>query len=240
MAFNILVVDDDPEFREEFCDFLCDYSVVEASDGKEALEILSRPNEIDVVILDVVMPGISGTEVLKIIKEKYPDVGVIILTGQGTKKTVIDALKGRADDYIEKPVDIHKTQAIIEQLLSRRIQPVDGLPGGTQEKLDKVMRFLDRNYDKRVSLQDAAALVALSPKYLSRLFKEVVGIGFSDYRLKVRMEKAIELLEATEYSIAEIAFRLGYENPESFARLFGKVVGCTPTEYRAEGRRRRK
>lgn len=239
MAFNVLLVDDDHEFREEFCDFLCDYNVVEASNGEEALEILSRPNEIDVVILDVVMPGISGTEVLKIIKEKYPDLGVIILTGQGTKKTVIEALKGRADDYIEKPVDIPKTQAIIERLLSQRIQPVDALPGGTDEKLDKVMRFLDRNYDKRVSLQDAAALVALSPKYLSRLFKEVVGIGFSDYRLKVRMEKAVELLETTEYSIAEIAFKLGYENPESFARLFGKVVGCTPTEYRIEGRRRR-
>jgi two-component system response regulator YesN len=239
MAFNVLLVDDDREFREEFRDFLCDYTVLEASDGEEALEILGRPNEIDVVILDVVMPGISGTEVLKIIKEKYPDLGVIILTGQGTKKTVIEALKGRADDYIEKPVDIHKTQAIIERLLSRRIQAVDSPPGGTHAKLDKVMRFLDRNYDKRVSLQDAAALVALSPKYLSRLFKETVGIGFSDYRLKVRMEKAIELLETTDYSIAEIAFKLGYENPESFARLFGKVVGCTPTDYRTEGRRRR-
>lgn len=239
MAFNVLLVDDDREFREEFCDFLCDYNVVEAGNGEEALKILSRPNEIDIVILDVVMPGLPGTEVLKLIKARYPDLGVIILTGQGTKKTVIDALKGRADDYIEKPVDIPRTQEIIERLLSRRIQPADAPPGGVEANLKKVMLFLDRNYDKRVSLRDAAALVALSPKYLSRLFKEKVGIGFNEYRLKVRMEKAIELLETTDYGIAEISYKLGYENPESFARLFARVAGCTPTEYRTQGRNRR-
>jgi two-component system response regulator YesN len=239
MAFSVLLVDDDAEFREEFCDFLHGYNVVEASDGRQALDILSKPNEIDIVILDVVMPGLSGTEVLKLIKARYPDLAVVILTGQGTKRTVIEALKGRADDYVEKPVDIPKTRKIIERLLSSRIQPDDALPGGTDAKLHKVMRFLDRNYDRRVSLKDAAALVSLSPKYLSRLFKETVGIGFNEYRLKARMEKAIQLLETTDYSIGEISFKLGYENPESFARLFSKVVGCAPSEYRTEGRSRR-
>ncbi|MGD9402992.1 MAG: helix-turn-helix domain-containing protein, partial [bacterium] len=167
-------------------------------------------------------------------------LGVVILTGQGTKRTVIDALKGRADDYIEKPVDIPKAVEIIEQLLSGRIQPVDSPPGGADEKVHKVMQFLDRNYDRRVSLNDAASLVALSPKYLSRLFKEKVGIGFNEYRLKARTEKAIQMLETTDFSIAEISYQMGYENPESFARLFAKVVGSTPTEYRAEARRRRR
>ena len=239
MAFNVLLVDDDREFREEFCDFLCDYNVIEARSGEEALEILNRPNEVDIVILDVVMPGLSGTEVLKLIKARYPDLPVVILTGQGSKKTVIDALKGRADDYIEKPVDIPRTQEIIERLLSGSLEPAEAPPGGTDAKIKKVMPFFDRNYDKRVSLKDAAALVALSPKYLSRLFKEKVGVGFNDYRLKARVEKAIQLLETTDYSIAEISYKLGYENPESFARLFAKVVGCTPTDYRADGRRRR-
>lgn len=240
MAFNVLLVDDDAEFREEFCDFLYDYTVVEASGGAQALDILARPNEIDIVILDVVMPGLSGTQVLKLIKAKYPDLAVIILTGQGTKKTVIDALKGRADDYIEKPVDIPKAREIIERLLSGRIQPDDTPPGGTDAKLHRVMRFLDRNYDRRVSLKDAAALVALSPKYLSRLFKQKVGIGFNEYRLKARMERAIQLLETTDFSVAEISYRVGYENPESFARLFSKMAGRTPTEYRTEGRSRRR
>lgn len=233
MAYSILLVDDDPEFREEFRDFLFDYNVVEASSGQEALELLSRPNEIDIVILDVVMPGLSGTEVLRRMKAAYPKLPVVMLTGHGSKKTVIDALKGKADDYMEKPVDLPMTQEVIERLLHRAQQPADALPGGTDAKVKKVMRFLDRNYDKRVSLKDAAALVALSPKYLSRLFKQRVGIGFSEYRLKARMERAVELLETTDFTISEIAFNLGYENPESFARLFTKIAGCTPTRYRA-------
>jgi two-component system response regulator YesN len=236
MAYNILLVDDDEEFREEFREFLFDYKVIEASGGREALDILSRPNEIDLVILDVVMPGLPGTEVLRRIKAAYPDLAVIILTGHGSKQTVIDALKGRADDYIEKPVEIPKARKVIHHLLEMSTSPVEAVPGSINVKIKKVMQFVDRNYDKRVSLKDAAELVALSPKYLSRLFRQSVGIGFSQYRVKARMEKAVELLEVTDYTIAEISYKLGYENPESFTRTFAKIVGCAPTEYRA-GRR---
>ena len=233
MAYNILLVDDDREFREEFRDFLFDYNVIEASDGQEALDLLSRPNEVDVVVLDVVMPGLQGTEVLRRIKAAHTDLPVVILTGHGTKQTVIEALKGKADDYIEKPLEIPRTKEIIERLLARRPQPAGTIPGGIDAKLKKVMEFLDRNYDKRVSLKDGAALVGLSPKYLSRLFKDRVGIGFSEYRLKSRMEKAVQLLETTDLTVSEIAFKLGYSNPESLAKLFVKIVGCSPSEYRA-------
>jgi len=239
MAFNILLVDDDREFREEFRDFLYDYNVLEASDGKEALGLLSQPNEIDLVILDVVMPGPSGTEVLKRIKELYPNMGVVILTGYGTKDTVIDALKGKADDYMEKPVDIHKARDIIDRLIKERMPAGEAPPGGQDAKIARVMRFVERNYDKRLSLEEAAELVALSPKYFSRFFKEKVGIGFSEYRLKVRIEKAAQLLESTDYTIDEISFKVGYENSESFTRLFKKVRGCSPTEHRKACRTRK-
>jgi YesN/AraC family two-component response regulator len=232
MAYNILLVDDDKEFREEFRDFLHDYNVVEAASGEEALAILAQPNEIDVVILDVVMPGLKGTEVLKRIKALCPDLGVIILTGYGSKATVIQALKGRADDYIEKPLDIHRTRDIVERLIRQRKLPAEVLPGGVDAKIERVIHFLDRNFDKRVSLTDAAALVALSPKYLSRVFKDRTGTGFGEYRLKVRMKRAADLLEATDYTVEEISYRVGYENAESFARLFKRMMGSTPSSYR--------
>ncbi len=236
MAYNILVVDDDKELREELRDFLYDYKVVEASNGEEALAALSRPNEIDVVILDVIMPGLKGTEVLKRIKAMCPDLGVIILTGHGSKATVIEALKGRADDYMEKPVDIPKAKDIIERLLRQKQEPGEALPGGLDDKIERVAHFLDRNFDKRVSLKDAAERVGLSPKYLSRVFKEKTGEGFDEYRLRVRMGKAAELLDTTDYSVDEISYRVGYENAESFARLFKRIRGCTPTGHRERRR----
>lgn len=236
MAYNILLVDDDREFREEFRDFLYDYEVIEAADGEEALAALSRPNEIDVVVLDVIMPGLKGTEVLKRIKAMCPDLGVVILTGHGSKATVIEALKGKADDYIEKPVDIPRARDIIERLIKHKTPPGEVTPGGLDAKMKRVIHFIDRNFDKRVSLQEAATLVALSPKYLSRVFKERTGTGFEEYRLKVRMDKAAELLETTDYSVEEISYQVGYENPESFARLFKKIRGCTPTAHRERSR----
>jgi two-component system response regulator YesN len=178
------------------------------------------------------MPGLKGTDVLKRIKARDPDLGVIILTGYGSKATVIEALKGRADDYIEKPVDLKRAREVIERLIKHKKLPRDVVPGGLDAKIQRVTHFLERNFEKRVSLRDAAGLVALSPKYLSRAFKQKTGIGFDEYRLKLRMDKAAELLEATHYSVEEISYRVGYENAESFGRLFKKTRGCTPTAHR--------
>src|ERR1700689_1106350 len=108
MAYQILMVDDDAEFREELRDCLEGYTVIEAANGPEALAILKKPNVIDLVILDAVMPQVSGMEVLREIKKIKPGLAIIIMTGQSSKDIAIDALKGRAHDYIEKPIDIGK------------------------------------------------------------------------------------------------------------------------------------
>ena len=70
------------------------------------------------------------------------------------------------------------------------------------------------------------------PKYISRLFKEKAGIGFRKYKLKVKIDKAKELLITTDDNINEISYKIGYLNIESFITSFKKLTGCTPTEYR--------
>jgi two-component system response regulator YesN len=236
LPFNILLVDDDKEFREEFRDYFEEYGFVEAATGEEALAILGKPNEIDLVILDVVMPGIRGTEVLKSIKQMRPDLGVVILTGFGTKNMVIEALKGKADEYIEKPLDTDQTREVIARLLRARTSPEGTGGAGVEAKIKRVMYFLQRNYDKNVSLKDAASLACLSPKYLSRAFARTTGIGFNQYRARVKSRRAADLLTKTDYNIEEISTRLGYENPESFARAFKKTSGLAPSAYRARER----
>lgn len=232
MSNKILIVDDDREFREEFADCLEEYDVIEASNGDEALNILKQPNEIDLVILDIRMPGKSGTEILKKIKKMSPETGVIMLTGYASKDTAIEALRGRADEYIEKPLDIDRTKEVIEKILENVRQEEDITAMDVKGKIEKVKRFIERNCRKRVWLNDAAKVVCLSPKYLSRIFKENTGMGFNDYRLKVKIEKAKELLYNTGYSIKQMAYMLGFQNPESFMRIFKKTAGITPTEYR--------
>jgi YesN/AraC family two-component response regulator len=232
MPYNILLVDDDSEFREELGECLEDYRIIEAACGSKALEILSRPNEIDLVILDIKLPGRNGTEILTEIKHREPDLGVIMLTGHSSKYVAIASLKGNADDYFEKPVDIKKLMASIHRLLHAKGEWGEMYPPDAEGKIERIKYFLDRNYDKRVSLEDVAELVCLSPKYLSRLFKQRAGIGFNEYRLGKKMEKAKEILTETGLTINEISYRLGYRNMESFIRMFKKFTGTTPTTYR--------
>jgi len=235
MPYNILLADDDKDFRDEFKDCFEDYEIVEASNGNEALAILKKPNEIDLVILDVIMPGLKGTEILKQIKKSYPDMGIVILTGYSSKDVAVEALKARADDYIEKPININKTKEIIERLLDKK-NGEDINIGGIKGIIERVKKFAERNYHKKVCLKDAASAVFLSPKYLSRVFKQNTSMGFSEYKLGIKIAKAKELLQNTEYNIEQISDKTGYENIESFTRIFKKMTGYTPTEYRENAR----
>jgi len=235
MPYNVLLVDDDESFREELGECLEDYRVIEASAGREALDMIRKPHEIDIVLLDVMMPGRKGTDVLSEIKRLEPEIPVIMLTGHSSKDIAIDALRGNADDYIEKPVDVQLLLETIHRLLHGRSGENAGHPPGVDGKIARVREFLDRNFHKRVSLDDVAGLVCLSPKYLSRLFKEKTGMGFNEYRLGGKMEKAGEMLRETGLTVNEISYRLGYRNMESFIRMFKKARGMTPTEYREAG-----
>jgi two-component system response regulator YesN len=232
MSYNILLIDDDAMFREEIAEYLEDYAIIEASSGEEALALLRKPNEIDLVILDVRMPGIHGTKVLKEIKKMEPDLGVVIFTGFSTKDVAIEALKGHADDYLEKPADIGKIKDVVYSLLDSKAGAYGTGATGTRGRVERVRSLIERNYDKKVTLRDAAATVCMSPKYLSRVFKEITNKGFIEYRLEIMVEKGKELLGGTERTVAQIAYELGYQNTESFIRQFKKYTSLTPNQYR--------
>lgn len=232
MSYTILLVDDDCSFRDEFRESLDEYHVVEAGSGNDALEILKKPNEIDLVILDVMMPGMRGTAVLREMKRIAPALAIIIITGFSSTDVAIDALKGRADDYFEKPVDIDKAKTIIRDLLKKRDDGEGPDSLDIKGKVERVKRFAERNFDKPVGLEDAAATVGVSPKYMSRIFKDEAGVGFSEYKLKVKIDYARKWLTDTGYNVNQISDKLGYENVESFIRAFKKVTGQTPSDYR--------
>jgi YesN/AraC family two-component response regulator len=232
MAYHLLLVDDDREFREEFKECFGEYNIVEAGSGEEALALLRKPHEIDLVLLDVKLPGKDGTEILKEIKQIAPDLGIIMLTAYSTKDIAIEALKGHADDYLEKPLRLDRTRELIEQHLAKH-DGRDGISGeGIQGKIEHVKQFVARNSEKKVGLEEAARSVFLSPKYLSRAFKEQTGKGFNEYCLELKVQRAKEVLKETGLTVGQISDRLGYQNEESFIRTFKKLTGLRPTEYR--------
>jgi DNA-binding response OmpR family regulator len=112
LPINILIVDDERDFVEMLSLRLSDvgHKIWAAYSGQEALSILAETAgdalpEIDVVILDIKMPGMDGIETLKQIKARHPVVEVILLTGHGAVETSVRGLKAGAFDYLLKPAD---------------------------------------------------------------------------------------------------------------------------------------
>ncbi|MBA3029906.1 MAG: response regulator [Desulfobacteraceae bacterium] len=105
---NVLLVDDEVPFIETMTKRLTkrDLEVYGANDGNEALKKLGQHRSVEVVILDVKMPGMDGIETLKEIKKTYPLVEVIMLTGHATVESAIEGMKFGAFDYLMKPCDM--------------------------------------------------------------------------------------------------------------------------------------
>lgn len=227
MAYSLLIIDDDRIFCEELSEILSDYTSRFVLSPSEALEYLKRPNDIDLILLDIRLPEMKGTEFLKILKARYPDILIIIMTSYFSKESLITALRNRADDFIEKPFDIEELKRMIDRLLKGKRDS-----SNFSDNMEYIRYYILKNLDKNVQLADLAETMGYSAKYMSRLFKQQSGVGFSDYKTDIKIERAKELLEKTDYRIKRIAYELGYENSESFVRIFKKRTGTTPSRYR--------
>ena len=119
---TVLVVDDDLAFTEILALRLGKrgFNVLTAEAGEAGLKVLNQGDFIDVVVLDMAMPGMDGLETLKMLKKKQPLVEVLMLTGQSTVATAVEAIKWGAFNYLTKPCDIEDLSAFLEEAANHR------------------------------------------------------------------------------------------------------------------------
>ncbi len=115
----ILIVDDEEIIRDLCARALKEYRVLQAQNGREALDILEN-QAVDIILTDVMMPVVNGLELLQSIKEHAPDQPVLVMTGFADKEIILKALKAHADDFIEKPINLLQMKASIEKALEQR------------------------------------------------------------------------------------------------------------------------
>jgi DNA-binding response OmpR family regulator len=117
---KLLIIDDNKEILSALSDFLKKkkYDVVSAADGLDGLKLLeTEKHGFDLVITDLVMPNISGVGLISIIKNKFPDVPVIAITGWGEHPEAL-AIEANADHILEKPFELSELDTLIKKLLS--------------------------------------------------------------------------------------------------------------------------
>lgn len=108
----------------------------------------------------------------------------------------------------------------------------DRQTGTTARAVARAKQYISENYASDITLDELARHVFLSPYYLSRVFSEEAGASITDYLKKVRMNKAQSLLMSTDKSILEIAMAVGYKDPNYFSRVFKRITGKAPHQYR--------
>ncbi|NPA95297.1 MAG: sigma-54-dependent Fis family transcriptional regulator [Thermodesulfobacteria bacterium] len=156
---TILIVDDEESILDSIGDVLQDegYRVKTASGGKECLEILESGEPVDLVLLDIWMPDLDGIEVLKKVKESWPFLPVIIMSGHGTIETAVSATKLGAHDFIEKPLSIEPLLISVENALKfKELQEENRL---LKEKSSKIVEITGKS-EKIKQLKEQIRIVA--------------------------------------------------------------------------------
>ena len=171
---KILVVDDEASMRRNIVDLLSmkSYTLFEAKDGEEAVEIIDAKS-LDLIILDIKLPNISGLDVLKHAKEKKNDTPCIMLTAYGTSETAIKAMKLGAFDYLEKPFELDEFLLITDRALKYG------------ELLKEVKQL--RNKAAHTQLDNSPKIVSKNAK-MQEIFKTIGRIASTDATVLVQGE----------------------------------------------------
>jgi two-component system response regulator YesN len=153
-----------------------------------------------------------------------------MMTAYGSRDIVIQALRDQADDFIDKPFSTQDLKERISAILKKKMYSRN-FRKDKDDQVHRIKRFIERNY-QNVNLKFIADEMCLSSRYVSRMFNKKNNLNYRSYKLKIKMDRAKELLLKTQRNVSEIALELGYQNPETFMRIFKRLMKMTPSEFR--------
>ncbi|MGN0399258.1 MAG: helix-turn-helix domain-containing protein [Blautia sp.] len=172
----------------------------------------------------------------------YLMMGQTLESGEEIRSLVFE----RALPYVEDPEVLHDTieripvrdqntinsLVTIMEICAQYITLTNRMHLTQNELISEVHDYIQKQYDRHITIDDLCAQFFCSRSSLTRKFKETYGISIHDYISKVRLENSCHLLRSTSLSVGEIAFRCGYNDQNYFTRAFCKSMKMTPREYR--------
>ena len=239
--YRLLIIDDEYEIRLGLSNYFPWKEIgFEVAANFEtpvhALEYMTS-HSVDAVLCDIKMPGMTGLEFAGKLHEADSKVRIVILSGYKEFDFLKEAMEYKVFDYLLKPVtheQIHKTFSALRNELDRdngNTAEFRQAPGNNTGLVTAIKTYLETNYAS-TSLEDTAAYIHMNPNYLSKFFKQKTGENFSDYLIKLKMNKALSLMSNHELKTYHISEMVGYNNPNNFARAFKKLFGKSPKDFR--------
>ncbi len=235
---TILIVDDDLQSRTLYHQLiqksLPGYAVIESGDGVDALKILETHLP-DLILLDLVMPGLDGFTVLESIRSNLATrhLPVMIISGKALTKADIGRL-----DYAR--VTVQSKHLLTPQELNERLRLVftegANLPQPTSRVVKMAISEIHQSYQTAMTRHTLAVEVGVTETYFSKIFHQEVGLSPWEYLTRYRVNRAKELLTTSESGMNLIARLVGFGDPAYFSRVFHKYTGLSPLAYRKQGK----
>ncbi len=244
---KILIIEDDDDVREFLKKEVGFYFDVAAeADGKAGLDY-AQQNDVDLIVCDVMMPRMSGFEVTKILKKNMETchIPIILLTALGSEDQQIEGFNCGADAYITKPFSPHMLMTRITKMIEQRMKLRDKFTNSIsaetavlsktvqdKEFAEKLQHVTESQLDNpQLSVDDLASRMNMGRTIFYRKVKGVIGYSPNEYIRIMRLKKGAELLMTTSDSIAEISYKIGFNDPFYFSKCFKQQFGVTPSGY---------
>ena len=231
---NILLVEDNIEMRAYLKDVLQAYTIYEATNGLEALEVL-KAQEIDFIITDYMMPQMDGYEFIKTVKTKGYSTPILMLTARTDFEGKMNVLQLGIDDYITKPFEEQELLIRVNNALQnnqKRTQYLAEEPLVTtliteEDFSTQLQEYIDTNCkNNQLGIPDICDHFALSTSSLYRKVKCKTGLSPKEFITEVRLQKARKLLlENNQLTAKDLATEIGYTNYTHFANLYFERFG---------------
>ncbi len=245
---EILLVEDNAELRSFIKDdFDSEFSVFEASNGKEALEILEEHRHIKVIVSDIMMPVMGGVELCKVVKShsEFSNIPFILLSAKYNTESQIEGAQSGADIYLSKPFSLEVLHLTILNVLKSRKQIKQAaientfeearknVKGNTEDEfLKKVINCIDDNIDDvNFDVVKLCKLLGISKTKLYTKIKEVTSESVGGLIRSIRLKKAAQILSSTDLNIIQVMDKVGMQSQSHFTKSFKKQFGVTPSEF---------
>ena len=247
---TVLIVEDHKVLRSFMKNLLKnEYNVIAAENGeiglKKALKFIP-----DLIISDVIMPEMVGTELCAKIKEniKTSHIPVILLTSRSSLIYKIEGLESGADDYISKPFDLTEFKLRIKNLLASKqrlkakfssediFAPSEIVVSSLDEQLLKKAFIVveDNISNEQFDIPFFCAELGVSRTMLFTKIKAWTNFTPNEFIQEIRMKRAAQLLEQNKINISQISYKVGFNNPKYFSKCFQKKFGETPSQYQSK------
>lgn len=249
----LLLVEDNEDFRFYLKDNLkLDYHVLEAPNGREGWKIVQEQLP-DLVVSDIMMPEMNGIELCHTIKtdQRVSHIPVILLTARAAEEQKLEGYRTGADDYITKPFNFEILASRIRNLIAQREKFHQAFPRQLDVRASELQitpldeKFIqnaikcveDNIASPEFSVEDLSRTLGISRAHFYKKILALTGKSPLEFIRTIRLQQAAQLLEKSQLTVAEVAYRVGFNNPKYFARYFKDQYDVLPSAY-AAGKRK--